>query len=69
MRALATAVLVCLQLFVATEKGSIYLFPPAFVNSQIAQVDRLRVFHQMIFGSSLLCAGVVKVSRDTFHFP
>ena len=47
-------------------KGLTDLFPPAFVNSQIAQVHRLSIFHQVIFGSRLLCARVVKTSLSNF---
>ena len=38
-------------------KGFHRFFPPAFVNSQIAQVDGPTVLEEMVFGSSLLCGG------------
>ena len=34
------------------------LFPPAIVNSQIAQVDRPKILEQMVFGSSPLLSAV-----------
>ena len=33
-------------------------FPPAIVNSQIAQVDRPKILERMVFGSSPLLSGV-----------
>ena len=33
-------------------------FPPAIVNSQIAQVDRPKILERMIFGSSPLLSAV-----------
>ena len=38
--------------------GLIDFFPPAFVNSQIAQVDRPKILERMLFGSSPLLSGV-----------
>ena len=38
--------------------GLIDFFPPAFVNSQIAQVDRPKILERMVFGSSPLLSGV-----------
>ena len=38
--------------------GLIDFFPPAFVNSQIAQVDRPKILERMVFGSSPLFSGV-----------
>ena len=32
-------------------------FPPAFVESQMAQVDRLRILERGVLGSSSLCGG------------
>ena len=32
--------------------------PPAIINSQIAQVDRPKIFERMVFGSSPLLSGV-----------
>ena len=32
-------------------------FPPAFVESQMAQVDRLRILERGVLGSSSLCCG------------
>ena len=34
--------------------GLIDFFPPAIVNSQVAQVDRAKILEQMVFGSSPL---------------
>ena len=42
--------------------GLINFFPPAIVNSQIAQVDRPKILERMVFGSSPLLPGVF----DTF---
>ena len=53
LRALATAVLV--HVICCGRNGLFDLFPPAFVNSQIAQVDRLRILEQVVFGSISLC--------------
>ena len=38
--------------------GLIDFFPPAIVNSQIAQVDRAKILEQMVFGSSPLLSRV-----------
>ena len=38
--------------------GLIDFFPPAIVNSQIAQVDRPKILERMVFGSSPLVSGV-----------
>ena len=38
--------------------GLIDFFPPAIVNSQIAQVDRPKILEHVVFGSSLLLSGV-----------
>ena len=38
--------------------GLIDFFPPAIVNSQIAQVDRPKILERMVFGSSPLLSGV-----------
>ena len=38
--------------------GLIDFFPPAFINSQIAQADRLKILERMVFGSSPLLSGV-----------
>ena len=37
--------------------GLIDFFPPAIVNSQIAQVDRLTILERMVSGSSPLLSG------------
>ena len=42
----------------SVENGLIDFFPPAIVNSQIAQVDRPKILEQMVFGSSLLLSEV-----------
>ena len=42
--------------------GLIDLFPPPFVSSQIAQVDRLRILERVVFSSSWLCTGVFVTS-------
>ena len=42
--------------------GLIDLFPPAFVNLQISQVDRMRILQRVVFRSSSLCAGVFVTS-------
>ena len=38
--------------------GLIDFFPPAIVNSQIAQVDRPKILERMVFGSSPLLSEV-----------
>ena len=38
--------------------GLIDFFPPAIVNSQIAQVDRPTILERMVFGSSPRLSGV-----------
>ena len=40
------------------QNGLIDFFPPAIVNSQIAQVDRPKILERMVFGSSPLLSGV-----------
>ena len=40
------------------QNGLIDLFPPAIVNSQIAQVNRPEILERMVFGSSPLLSGV-----------
>ena len=42
----------------AVRNGLVDFFPAAFVNSQIAQVDRLKILERMVFGSSPLLSGV-----------
>ena len=37
-------------------------FPPAFVNLQIAQMNRPKILEQMVSGSSLLCSAVFVTS-------
>ena len=64
---LASAVLYVVQVVCGGhQKGFIDFVPPAFVNSQIAQVDGPTVFEEMIFGSSLLCGGVFVTSLFFF---
>ena len=43
-------------------KDFIDIFPPAFVNSQIAQVNRPKILERMVFGSSPLCSEVFVTS-------
>ena len=38
--------------------GFIDFFPPAIVNSQIAQVDKPKILERMVFSSSSLLSGV-----------
>ena len=38
--------------------GLIDFFPPAIVNSQIAQMDRPKILERMVSGSSLLLSGL-----------
>ena len=40
----------------------IELFPPAFINSQIVQVNRPKILERMISGSSPLCSEVFVTS-------
>ena len=40
------------------QNGLIDFFPPAIVNSQIAQVDRPKILERMVFGSNPLLSGV-----------
>ena len=40
------------------QNGLIDFFPPAIVNSQIAQVDRPTILKRMVFSSSPLLSGV-----------
>ena len=40
------------------QNGLIDFYPPAIVNSQIAQVDRPKILEQMVFSSSPLLSGV-----------
>ena len=42
--------------------GLIDLFPPAFINLQISQVDRMRILEWVVFRSSSLSAGVFVTS-------
>ena len=47
--------------------GLIDFFSPAIVNSQIAQVDRPKIFERMVFGSSpFLCGVIVTVKLQIF---
>ena len=39
------------------QNGLINFFPPAIVNSQIAQVDRPKILERLVFGSSPLLSG------------
>ena len=41
-------------------------FPPAFVNSQIAQVNRPKILERMVSGSSPLCSKVFVTSLFSF---
>ena len=61
-RSLASAVLV--HVHGGHRKGFIDFFPPAFVNSQIAQVDRPKILERVIFSSSSLCGGVFVTSLN-----
>ena len=59
-RSLPSAVLV--HVHGGNRKAIIDFFPPAFVNSQIAQVDRPTILERVIFSSSSLCGGVFVTS-------
>ena len=43
-------------------------FPPAFVESQMAQVDKLRIFERGVLSSSSLCCGSFVVVFTFFLF-
>ena len=43
------------------------LFPPAFVNSPIAQVNRPKILERMVSGSSLLCSEVFVTVKLGLH--